>query len=505
MTTHTPILKFLAWLIISLFSFGSLAQNYNRPVPENVFPYEYQEFGSLDQGYFLATHTKLQSSSNDPDYVAPYVGIYDHDGYLVWYYSPGSPVAIDFKYYPEFGGYSYTTAQQGSQRTVILDANFNSIDTVSPQNNLQDIHDALLLSNGNWLISTATYDTMDLSAYTFDGTQGSAQTNVRGYGYEEFDPTGNLVNEWNSNDFLSTTETYDFWGYNANSFDYCHGNAYEEDDDGNLLVSYRHLNSIHKLDRQTGAVIWRLGGELSDFTFTNDAGFSGQHDIRRLSNGYYSLFDNGNMTGVTRGVVYDLDTNTWTATKISEYEHPQNYSADAMGSYRILDNGTAIIGYGRIFRPAPSATVLDVSDNILSEFYLQDSVVAYRFLLEDISLPVQPEIVCEFNGAYMELSVTTTHNTYAWSTGETTPTIELTQPGTYQVWVDQGVGMIGSVAFEVSDLSNPPCITGLEELTANDGNFKWLNLLGQEVEKPIKGQLYIKFYSSGKTEKVIFQ
>lgn len=459
----------------------------------------------MDEGYCLASHIKIGVSPSDPDYVQPYVAIYDHEGYVAWYGVPGEPGLIDFKFYPNENIYSFTTAQQGSQRTILLDANFNILDTLVTQNNMQDVHDIIRTENGNWLISTVTFDTMDLSAYTFDGTQGSAQTNVRGYGYEEIDPNGTLIAQWNSNDFLSPTETYDFWGYNANNFDYCHGNAFEEDTDGNILVSHRHLNSIHKIDRQTGDIIWRLGGELSDFTFTNDAGFSGQHDIRRLPNGQYSLFDNGNMTGVTRGVVYDLDTVNWTATKISEYEHPDNITANAMGSYRSLDNGKEILGYGRIYRPAPSATIIDANQNILAEYFLRDSVVSYRFLLEDLTLPQRPEIVCEFNGAYMELSVTTPHNEYAWSTGETTPTIELTQTGTYQVWVDQGMGMIGSVAFEVSDLSNPPCFAGLQELSIDHGEFRWFNLLGQEILEPVEGQICIKQYQSGHTEKVIFQ
>lgn len=484
----------------------SCAQNYNRPVPENAFQYEYNEVGGISDGYMLATHVKLGSNSmNDPNYILPYAGMYDQDGYLVWYAPTGVNTLADFKYYPNEDQYSLTTIIQGALHVIILDNNFNAIDTLVTQNNAMDIHDVLRLENGNWLFSTITWDTMDLSAYTFDGMQGGTQTVVHGYGYEEISPTGVLVNEWNSNDFVHPSETYDFWGYNENDFDYCHGNAYEEDTDGNILVSLRHLNAIHKIDRQTGDIIWRLGGELSDFTFANDGGFSGQHDVRRLPNGDYSIFDNGNITSSTRGVTYSLDTTNWIATKTGEYIHPTGFNASAMGSYRILEDGREILGYGLVLRPYPNTAIIDANDNLLAEYYFRDSIVSYRNVLEDLTMPQQPEIVCNFNGAYMELSVTTTHNNYAWSTGENTPTIELTQPGTYQVWVDQGMGMIGSAPFEVTDLTNPPCLTGLDQLSIEDGNFRWFNILGQQIKEPVSGQLYIKLYDSGRTEKVIFQ
>jgi len=171
-----------------------------------------------------------------------------------------------------------------------LDGNLNQIDTLNTVIADEDAHDLQQAENGNWLLSTRTSNIVDLSAFVFDGTQGSVTTNIRGYGVQEFDAAGNLVFEWNSNDHISPTETYDEYGYNANDFDYCHGNAIDEDSDGNLLFSMRHTNAIYKVDRITGEIIWILGGRSSSFTFPNDAGFSAQHDIRKLPNGNYSLF-----------------------------------------------------------------------------------------------------------------------------------------------------------------------------------------------------------------------
>ncbi len=485
-----------------LLCFQVFSQNFNRPIPEGLFQYEYVENAGLSNGFVLATAVKLQVPISDPNFVSPYPVIFDASGYVAWYAKPNIGNAIDFKYFESLNAYVYTYIQQGQVYALVMDDQFNALDTLITSST-RDVHDLQVASNGNWLLTTAYFDTMDLSSFTFDGMQGSTQTVVKGFGYEEIDPSGNLVGWYNSNSNLAPSETYDYWGYNANNFDYCHGNAIEEDTDGNLLLSYRHLNAIHKIDRQTGAIIWRLGGEQSDFTFVNDTGFSGQHDIRKLANGDYSLFDNGNMSGITRSVSYTLDTINWTATKSNEYVHPTGATSTAMGSYQTHSSGIEIVGYGLIWRPEPSAVLLDNNHNQLAAYYFQDSVVSYRFLHYDVTMPARPEIQCNWNGTQWELIAPSGHSTYAWSTGAATNTIPITQPGTYQLWVDQGTGMLGSLPFVVADITNP-CAVGMDELIPDDGAFVLYDLVGHAVKNPVKYAVYLKVFESGKVEKVVY-
>lgn len=46
-----------------------------------------------------------------------------------------------------------------------------------------------------------------------------------------------------------------------------HGNALDLDTDGNLLVSFRNLSEVVKIDTRTGRVMWRLGGARNQFAF----------------------------------------------------------------------------------------------------------------------------------------------------------------------------------------------------------------------------------------------
>lgn len=492
-------------LLHTLFALATIfsvsAQNFNRPVPNGLFPYEYAETGGVQTGYVLSTLQKLNVPQQSPNFVSPYPVIFDKEGYVTWYSKPIVGAALDFKYLESINSYVYTYVAQGSVKSLVMDDQFNAIDTLTTTA-IQDVHDLQVADNGNWLITTAYFDTMDLSAYTFNGIQGSAQTIVKGFGYEEIDPAGNLIGWYNSNSNVHPTETLDFWGYNANNFDYCHGNAIEEDTDGNLLLSHRHLNSIHKIDRQTGDVIWRLGGELSDFTFVNDNGFSGQHDMRRLPNGDLSLFDNGNVSGITRGVRYQLDTVNWTATRTGEYIHPAGATSTAMGSYQFSESNLEVLGYGLIYRPEPSAVIVDNNHNELAAYYMQDSVVGYRFLHFELNMPNRPEISCNWNGTNWELMAPIGQASYAWSTGETTNSIQLTQTGTYQVWVDQGVGMLGSLPFVVNNLNNP-CSVGIDDLTMDEDPFEWYTVLGIKVPEPAPNNVYLKVFKSGKIEKVV--
>ena len=68
------------------------------------------------------------------------------------------------------------------------------------------------------------------------------------------------------------------WGMNTN--DYFHMNAVRILKDGNYLASARHTQTIMKIDKTSGKILWHMGkGRLNNFKFVNDPynGFSHQH------------------------------------------------------------------------------------------------------------------------------------------------------------------------------------------------------------------------------------
>lgn len=500
-------LRFVALLLLATNAFS---QSYFPPVPSTVYPYEFENNGLTDERYFLLTPFKLFTPQSSPYYKAPEPIIVDQNGALVWYADPSNtPSTIDFKYYPTQQQYSYSIVFNDTNMVVVMDDQFAILDTLKAINGESDIHDVQRAANGNWLLTMEYYDTVDLSAYMFGPVQGSATTVIQGFGWQEIDQSGNLVYEWNSNDYIDpVSEFYNFYGYTANPFDYCHGNAIEEDADGNILLSFRHLNAIYKINRTSGSIIWKLGGQSSDFTFPNDNGFSGQHNIRRLPNGNYSLFDNANMMQapkISRGVEYALDTVNWTATKINEVIHPDQFFARAMGNYQQTADYRSMICYGLVFRPSPTATLFDAGELPLVQFYFSDSVVSYRCQIGESIAVTRPEITCEWNGNEWQLTAVNPAAEYLWSTGETTSSIPITQTGYYQLWVPGASGHIGSTLVHVTDINDPCSIIGLEELSAKtDQSFVLYDLLGHSITNPKPNCVYIKLFADGSTEKWVF-
>ena len=58
-------------------------------------------------------------------------------------------------------------------------------------------------------------------------------------------------------------------------------NSVAIDYDDHIIVSNRHLSEVTKINRQTGDIIWRLGGVNNEFDFVNDEfQMSYQHDAR---------------------------------------------------------------------------------------------------------------------------------------------------------------------------------------------------------------------------------
>lgn len=492
--------------LLCCFRFSAISQ-WTPPVPSTVYPYTFEGNLPSDE-YLLITPFKLFTTPANPSYHSPKPMLLDHTGAIAWMGDESVVHSlIDFKYYPDQEQYSYTITENQITRIVLLDNHFTVLDTLSAINGNFDVHDVQRAANGNWLFTTEYHDTVDLSAYQFGPVYGNDTTVLLGFGWQEVDPSGNLVFEWNSNDYIDPLLFYNFYGYNDDPFDYCHGNAIEEDDDGNILLSFRHLNAVYKINRTTGAIIWQLGGQQSDFTFVNTNGFSGQHDIRKLPNGHYSLFNNANMMAapkISRGMEFALDTTNWTATLANEVIHPNPFYTSAMGNFQQTPGGEYVICYGLDYRPNPSATVFDATEQPIAQLFLSDSVVSYRcHHVSGLQLQ-RPEITCAYTSNYWELSAVNSYNSYLWSTGETSASIQITQPGDYQLWVPAASGFYGSLVVHVSDISNP-CSLGIEELSGPTFNNDYIlyDLVGRVVNHPEPGIIYLKVYTNGQTEKHI--
>ncbi len=262
----------------------------------------------------------------------------------------------------------------------VLDDAYATVRTIVAGNGYNaDGHELLVRPDGNVLYMIYDAQVVDMSTVVAGGDTAAI---VSGLVLQEQDTEGNIVFQWRSWDHFDITDA-SHEDLTAHYIDYVHGNAIEVDDDGNLLISSRHLDEITKIDHETGDVIWRLGGKRNQFTFVDDTlGFSHQHAIRRLANGHYTLFDNGNfhVPPFSRAVEYELDQVAHTARLVWQFRNTPDTFGFAMGNVQRLADGHTVIGWGT---GTPAVSEVDSTGTKVMDLWLPPQVSSYRAHRDD--------------------------------------------------------------------------------------------------------------------------
>jgi hypothetical protein len=337
------------------------------------------------EGKLFIANFSLTSSLGPNDSVTNYLMILNNDGSVVKY-NKINELGVDFKIQPNGQpSYSDITSSYGGYyeagRILVMDTSLTPIDTFQCGNGYVTFPaDFRLLPNGHSLAFAMDPEPVDMTPYG-----GSPDADAIGVVIQELDASKNVVFQWRTWDYLPVTDSYvDITGQIV---DLIHANAIDIDNNGNIVFSMRHLSSIIKIDRQTGDIIWTLGGKQNQFTFINEHEsnspnyFSFQHDVRVLPNGNLTLFDNGNQhqPNYSRGVEYKLDEINKTATLVWEYRHTPDIYGFAMGSVERLTNGNTLIGWGLgSLSGSPVFTEIHPDQSTALEFSLPPGQASYR-------------------------------------------------------------------------------------------------------------------------------
>jgi hypothetical protein len=265
----------------------------------------------------------------------------------------------------------------GQGEAVIVDHAYREVARVQAANGRHmDLHEFQLTPQGTALFTTYPQAvSADLSSIG-----GPRQGTVLESVFQEVDVrTGRLLSEWHGLDHISVSESYLPY---KEPYEYLHINSIQVLPDGNLLVSARHTWALYKLDRQTGDVIWRLGGKHSDFAVPSNAKFSWQHDARMPSANMITLFDNGSNGPIetakySRAMLLGVDTSAKSVTLNQALEHPPELLASAMGSVQMLPGGNVVVGWGT----EPYLSEFSPTGKLLSDGRLLSGEKSYRGLL----------------------------------------------------------------------------------------------------------------------------
>ena len=274
--------------------------------------------------------------------------ILDDHGQLVWF-KKTTNVAINFrrqiyKGRPVLTWWEGTISNigTGEGEGVIVDSTYKEIGRVRAGNGFAaDVHEFLITPENTALITIYNPKTVDLTSIGGAAAHPTLDSIV-----QEVDiATGKVLFEWHS---LDHVDIKDSWSPILSPFDYFHVNSIDVDLDGNLLVSARNTWGVYKLDRKTGAVIWRLGSKSTDFELGPGVQFMYQHDARAHPDGTITLYDDGSGSAShqSRAIRIGLSMADRRAVLLQEFLHPTPLTAFAMGNAQFLSNGNVVVGWG---------------------------------------------------------------------------------------------------------------------------------------------------------------
>ena len=205
-----------------------------------------------------------------------YMMILENDGTPYFYQRLPGGHARDFKVQPT--GTLTRRVYDNLNCFVEMDSQYTIIDTLRCGDGLgTDEHECQLLPDHHCFLIGLDYHQVDMSKLI---SGGNTNATIIGNTVQELDKNHNVIFRWRTWDNFNVMDAI-HEDLKGGTIDYVHMNSIAIDYDSNIVISSRCLSEVTKIDRKTGAIIWRFGGVHNQFTFINDAfGMSYQHDAR---------------------------------------------------------------------------------------------------------------------------------------------------------------------------------------------------------------------------------
>jgi arylsulfate sulfotransferase len=382
----TTLFLFLALCTVLTFNSCSNYYQLEEPAPVAVVKQPTGEFLVAPSGYrspssgIIAIYDKAGNPMKQVD-----VGATTMD-FKKWVLADGKIRYSFLKYDKNL--YHMPNVGYNAGEIVILDQDFQEIkkinllpygDRTVADNNALDGHDFILLSDDHYICMAYFQKTVNNIP---DELNPMPNCKVVAPIIQEVE-NGKIIREWdgtNEPELYKTSVEGNNFTSSTLPQDYAHLNAIHIDPkDDNLVLSFRNLNQVLKLDRQTNKILWRLGGKNSDFPITTEQKFLRQHDAHFLEDGKtIILFDNGDLDErpYTRIAEYTIDEKTKKLTKYKSMYLPDRSFSRYMGSVSKTDS-SYFIGCGA--DPRVLEVDLETGHKMFEQQLALPSYRAYRY------------------------------------------------------------------------------------------------------------------------------
>ncbi|KAJ5927898.1 hypothetical protein N7466_006854 [Penicillium verhagenii] len=317
--------------------------------------------------WFVAPYGQINPEAATQRYTQYQIGpyIYDNDGMLIW---AGSPMydnrnVFDFKANWNIDDHPHLSfIVQHDDHTkgsgMILNTHYEVEHEVEVLNDLDafNMHEFNILDGGKTALA-CTYRTQPISLTDFG--RPNEETWAMTGGFVELDVNNaHVLYEWDSRDQISVQESAVMSATDAPSdkpgTDYVHINAVDKNDAGDYIISMRFTNTLYMISGVDGHIMWRLGGEQSDFDM--DFTFHKQHDVKFIeshdTHHIISLMNNGADEGkadewVSAALFIDIDMVTMKARVIKRIERPDGGLTRLRGNVQKLPNQNTFVGWSQ--------------------------------------------------------------------------------------------------------------------------------------------------------------
>ena len=339
------------------YLFGKINKTYFiNTLPEDFPKYKVSGESRYEGDYYFTTYNNIK-----PPY---YLIKLDEKGNIL-YYKKTDEIAFDFKKQYIEGKTRYTYLQTLKKSNlkatnksycptelIIMNENYEVIDkvrfinkdgTTQPLEN----HGSMVLGENHYILATFKEEIVDNIP---ESAQSKIKNNKITNNIIEEVKDGKILWQFQTKDY---PELYEYYNDVASQLtvckDYAHYNSASVDmNDGNLLCSYRHLNAILKINRQTGDLMWVLGGKGDQFGLKEEQQFAKQHAVTSLEDGSILIFNNDTYKKDSTIIKIKLDEENKKVLDYKSYNIEEN--SIFMGSAQLLKDNpdVCLICYGGV-------------------------------------------------------------------------------------------------------------------------------------------------------------
>jgi hypothetical protein len=359
---------------------------FSQELPEDFPAFHTIKTGETGEGYIFLT---VSADKDLMEGVGYYAFMIDNDGKPFKYRQLEDDYSYDFKVQPSgltsyaqfLSHHDYTGG--GNCIHMVLDEEMNVVDSFQLGNGyIAEAHDFQLLPNGHVLAFGYYMTRMDLSDVVEGGYPNAL---VSGGVVQELDADKNVIWQWRSWDHYSKYDVEFGRRSGLPVVSQFHLNTINLDFDDNILLATPSWTK--KIDRQTGKIMWHLGGFENEFSFVGVDSTDGVSDVTghafyRLENGNYLIYDNGPRQGpgTSEAHEYRIDEENRIAEKIMTITPDTAIKAWHRGNAQRLPNGNTLVGWGGATNThIPTCTEFDADGNTVLKVYFDDPVAeSYR-------------------------------------------------------------------------------------------------------------------------------